>query len=120
MANEAIDKIKAEMAKENNPYVQIVGQFLLNHLKQHPEAEKQVMAKDKTIMKSLDEMRKEAEKSRVGSVAVLSDDQGFAIVLKYFGIDGKPDGKGPAAPVKAGEPAKEAVPSFDVKLDDFL
>ncbi|UTW71045.1 hypothetical protein KHA80_14190 [Anaerobacillus sp. HL2] len=28
--SKAVEKIKAEMEKENNPYVQVIGQFLLN------------------------------------------------------------------------------------------
>lgn len=44
------------------------------------------MAQEKTIMGSLTEMQKAAGKVKVGNVGVLTDEQGYAIVLKYFGI----------------------------------
>lgn len=118
MSAEAISKLKEEMNNsKNNPYVQVVGNFMLEHLEQHPEDAEKVLNNDKTIFKSLDEMRKAAEKKKVGSVAVLTDQEGFEIVLGYFGINGIP--KDPSArkitPVVA--PIED---DFDVKLDDFL
>lgn len=90
MKNEAVLKIKAEMDKEKNPYVQVVGNFLLQHLESNPSDADRILNKDKSIIKSLDEMKKVAEKQKVGNVAVLSDQEGFAVVLKYFEIDSEP------------------------------
>ena len=82
MLKNAISKIQSEMDKNvNNPYVQVVGGFLLQHLKSNPESSEKIMAADKTIAKSLDEMRKAAEKKRVGNCAVLTDQEGFSVVL---------------------------------------
>jgi PcfK-like protein len=118
MLNEAVEKIKSEMTKNNNnPYIHVVGNFMLEHLQEHPEDAEKVLTKDKTIVKSMDEVRKAAEKKKVGNMAVLTDQEGFKIVLGYFGI--KDITVGPAArkitPVMA--PMED---DFDVKLDDFL
>ena len=130
MLENAIAKIKAEMdANKDNSYVQVVGQFLLHRLGAFPECADKILAEDKTLAKSLDAMQAEARKKSKGTVTVLTDEEGFAIVLKYFGITGS------AARVNAGvAPAAHAAPTvepvsaaaswhasgFDVKLDDFL
>ena len=88
MINKAIKKIKAEIdGSKNNPYIQVVGGFLLQHLAANPSNAEKVIQEGKTIGASLDEMKKEAGKKKVGGCSVLTDHEGFAIVLKYFGID---------------------------------
>jgi excinuclease UvrABC nuclease subunit len=114
---EVVSKIKAEMEKEKNPYVQVVGGFLLQHLDKNPHDAEKILVQDKTIQKSLEAMKKEAEKKKVGNCAVLTDAEGFAVVLKYFGIDGQV--VVPEAPVPMATPSKTSS-DFDVKLDDFL
>lgn len=87
MIERAINKINDEIKKENNPYVKVIGQYLLSMLKNNEDVAEKILSADKSIMKSLEEMRKEAEKVKVGNMAILSDEEGFAIVLKYFGIE---------------------------------
>lgn len=87
MINEAITKINDEMEKENNPYVKLIGEYLLEVIKNNETAAEKILDKDKSIMKSLEEMRKAAEKVKVGNMAMISDEEGFSIVLKYFGIE---------------------------------
>lgn len=83
----SVEKIKEEMGKNtNNSYIQVVGNFLLQHLEEYPDSSNKILTKDKTIAKSLEAMRAEASKKKVGNCAVLTDQEGFAIVLKYFGI----------------------------------
>ncbi len=108
-----MQKLQDEMnSNQNNSYIQVVGQFLLQHLAAHPEdAEK--ITEDKTIAKSLYAMRKEAEKKKVGNCAVLTDREGFAIVLSYFGIT--PDVITPVPPAPAPKKA-----SLDIDLEDLL
>lgn len=115
----AIDKIKAEMDKEKNPYVQVVGEFMLGQIEKYPEAAEKVLATDKTILKSLEEMRKVASKKKVGNVAMLSDAEAFEVVLKYFGITGKPLAFDVPVMAPIATPSAPAT-DFDVKLDDFL
>lgn len=119
MDSNAKEKINSEMSSNNNnPYIQVVGNFLLQHLESDPGAAEKILAKDKNITKSLEAMRKAAEKKKVGNMAVLTDAEGFAVVLKYFGIDGQPvNVEAPAVtPVKQEKPTDD----FNVSLDDFL
>lgn len=124
----AIKKIQEEMEKNNNPYIQAIGTFLLQHLKTNPVAADKIMTAEKTILKSLDEMKKVAEKKKVGNCAVLTDQEGFEIVLKYFGIDGAveipPIGDIKSEPVitpvvAAAAPEKNEL-DFDIGYDDLF
>ena len=118
MLNRAITKLKTEIEKnKDNPrYIQVVGGFLLQHLDANPGDAEKILDAEKTIEKSLEAMRKEAEKKRVGNCAVLTDREGFAVVLKYFGIEGHPAA---AWPGKQPEASSKDI-DFDVKLDDLL
>ncbi|MBO8164683.1 MAG: hypothetical protein H0Z34_13360 [Brevibacillus sp.] len=124
MQADAISKIKTEMnGNKNNPYIQVVGDFLLRHLETNPDDAEKIMATDKTIAGSLDAMKAEARKKQHNGVAMLTDAEGYAIVLKYFGIEGTPvTTSALATPVSAPVAAAPAASGsdFDVKLEDFL
>lgn len=112
----AIKKLDTEISSTpNNQYVKLIGEFLIEHIKSNPSEADKILAEDKTIAKSLDAMKEEARKKAVNGMAVLTDEEGFAIVLKYFGIGGEPV-KEVTKPYK-----REEEPSgFDVSLDDLL
>lgn len=112
---QATKKLQSEMDKSKNQYVKVIGQFLLQHIQANPQDADKFVDKDKTIAKSLDAMRKAAEKVKVGNMAMLSDAEGFALVLKYFGVDGEPQAV-QAVPASAPQPRS----TFDVSLDDLL
>jgi len=117
----AKSKIQTEMDQnKTNPYIQAVGGYLLGYLTENPStytADK-ILANDKTIAKSLDAMRTEAQKKKVGNCAVLTDAEGFAIVLKYFGLE--PTAVTPKQPpAQAPRPAVNQV-DFNISLDDLL
>lgn len=120
----AIEKLQSEMTKNNNnSYIQVVGAFLLQHLEQNPQDAEKILVADKDIGKSLEEMRKEASKKKVGSCAVLTDQEGFAVVLKYFGIEWATPTSAPKVPTpKAQSPIAGSKPeiNFDIKLEDLL
>ncbi len=92
MFDKAIEKIQVEMTeKTDNPYVQAIGKMLLKHLEEKPEHAEAILAEDKTILKSLDVMRRYAQQKQVQGVAVVPDEVGYTIVLQYFGCwDGEP------------------------------
>ncbi|EJY57272.1 hypothetical protein URH17368_0062 [Alicyclobacillus hesperidum URH17-3-68] len=92
MYEKAVEKLTTEMAaNEKHPYVQMIGQYLLAHLEKHPEHAERILAEGETILKSLDAMRRYAETKRVGNMAVISDADGYGIVLQYFDCwDGEP------------------------------
>ena len=120
----AIAKIQSEMdANKANGYVQVVGSFLLHHLESNPNDAGKIRDEGKTILKSLDEMKKVAEKKKVGNCGVIDPQEGFSIVLKYFGIEGAAPTTFAAAPretITVTSAQKPAVTDFDVKLEDFL
>lgn len=122
MLNKAVKKINDEIEKEKNPYVKVIGEYLLKVIADNEGAAEKILAADKTIMKSLEAMRKAAEKNKVGNMAMISDEEGFAIVIKYFEI--KREKKNDMAnkkviDFKAKKEEKEE-DIFNVSLDDYL
>lgn len=86
--HEASIKISEEMKKErNNPYVKVVGEFLLKEVVENNDAAEAIANSNKTIMGSLEAMRAEAAKKKTGNYAVLTDDEGFNIVCVYYGFE---------------------------------
>ena len=83
----AMDKIRDEMAKSKDKYVEVVGEYLTGYLLAHPEAEAKLLDSGKSIKGSLETVRKEAQKVKVGNMAVLDDQTVFGIVLGYFEIE---------------------------------
>lgn len=115
MLKRAVDKIEAEMKdKKANAYAKAVGQLLLQHIIKNPSAAEKILAEDKSIIKSLEEMQKVAAKKKVGGVAVLSYEEGFEIVLQYYGLG--PDNM----PVHPSQAAAQQRSLFDVKIEDLL
>lgn len=117
----AIDKLRAEMdSPKSNAYIKVIGQFLIRHVEGNPTAAEKLSAADKSIAQSLDAMKAEAKKVQSGGMAMLTDAEGFAIVLTYFEIDGQPvttssSNLRPGVPVR-----KQDSTGFDVNLDDYL
>lgn len=115
---QAIEKIRDEMAANtNSAYVQVVGDFLLSFLDKRPEAADKILTDGKTLKGSLAAMRAEAQKHQTDGCGVLTPDEGFAIVLKYYEIDSKPLPR-PAVALPTA-PAPKAS-GFNVDLDDLL
>lgn len=118
----AVKKLQDEISSSNkNPYVKVVGEFLIQHIQANPSEASKIMVADKTIAKSIEAISAAARKKAVNGMAMLTDAEGFAIVLKYFGISGR------VAVKAAPEVAKEILPdrpsdkpSFSLSLDDVL
>lgn len=131
MVEQATAKLMTELRMEGvHPYVSAIGNFLLDFLKDNPSAAEKIMVEGKTIIGSMKEMRKEAEKVKKDNCAVLTSDQGFDIVLKYFGIKktGAMQNKilSSDSPRDVSKPTKPkilssgAAPRFEASLDEFL
>lgn len=116
MQAEATSKLEEEIKKnENNPYVKLIGEHLIKHLESNPSDAEKVLDNEKTILKSLEAMRKVAEKKKVGNMAILTDEEGYAEVYKYFGINSSK----PVA-VQSTSSALDPESDFDINLDDLL
>lgn len=112
---QAVKKLQDEITgSQNNPYIQVIGNFLIQHVQAHPECAEKIVVKSKSIAKSLEAMKSEARKKQSNGMAMLTDAEGYAIVLKYFEIDGQP-----VQAAQTIQPEPE-VSRFDVKLDDFM
>lgn len=122
MKNQAIAQLRAEIEqKKQNPYVQLIGDFLIRHVSANPNDAIRLMSEGKTIEGSLGDMRKAAEKKKVGNMGILSDAEGYAIVLKYYDI--RPESAAPPAQPMPMELRKDPAPAatdFAVSLEDFL
>ena len=118
----AMDKIRDEMAKSKDNYVQVVGEYLTDYLLAHTEAEAALLDKGKSIEGSLAAVRREAEKVKTGNMAILDDRTVFRIVLNYFGLKSEPDvtKKADDAPKTEGNVIKQPVDvSTEAKSDPF-
>lgn len=86
MIEKAVQKIKDEMSKSKNPYMKVVGKYVLSQIEINPNSVKEVVDGNKTLKGSLKEMENVARKRAVDRVGILTDEEGFAIVAKYFGF----------------------------------
>lgn len=136
MQEKALEKIKTEMEQnKDNAYVQVVGNYLIKFLNKNPGTAEKFLTEGKTIAKSLEAMRKEANKKKENNFAMFTLEEGLEIVLIYFEICTKPEATipDPGAPAAAAAetktPADMVMPEtkvpappalFDVKLEDFL
>jgi len=127
MERQAVIKLQNEMDQHSaNPYVQAVGTMLQQcNMEVSAEALEDILSGKKTLLGSLEAMRKVAEGKKVGNCAVLTDAEGFDIVRRYFGIVGEdlptitvpvPVQTMPVHPVPAQKPSTD----FNVSLDDLL
>lgn len=84
MLQQALQKLQKEIGeKSKDIYINHVGAFLIKHVKAHPEHAAFIITEGKTISGSYNFMEAEARKRKA---RVLTDEEGFRIVLTYFGI----------------------------------
>lgn len=119
-AEKAVEKIKSEMDKDkDNTYVQVVGEYLLQRLSIEPELADKILNKNKTILKSLDAMKAVASKKKTGNFAMLTPQEGYDVVIKYFSkeldIDKNKPGK---QDNKTSEPEGASEAESDIETDD--
>lgn len=112
---QAIEKLRGEMSKKNNPYINLIGEYLISQIDTNPEMAELIMTEGKTIAGSLEAMKSEAKKKQSNGMAMLTDAEGFAIVQKYFGA--KEITAPSAAPQVQEIPKKQII---SVNLDELL
>lgn len=123
MLEKAIEKLKREMEQEkDNAYTQVVGGYLIKFLNKNQGAAERFLAEDKTIAKSLEQMRTEASKKKKNNFAMFTLEEGLEIVLQYFGINTKPEieVQEPTFEYKEVAPKENKKVDFDIRLEDFL
>lgn len=84
MIEKAIEKIKEEMEKNKTPYVQAIGNYVLTQIEINLECAKEVVDEKKTLEEAFKKVTEEARKKAVNNCAVLTDEEVFKIVAKYY------------------------------------
>ncbi len=122
LINKAIEKLNSEMDKEDKKEIRVIGEFLIQQVNGNEEVAKAILTEGKTIMKSLDEMKKVAKQRAINGCAVIEDAEGFKIVMDYFGINKKIDIKNNETKVVSINDYKEksTLEGIDINLDDIL
>ncbi|MFF2794956.1 hypothetical protein [Lysinibacillus xylanilyticus] len=129
MVEQAMAKLQAELRVERvHPYVAAIGNYLMDLLKDNPSSAEKIMAEGKTIIGSMKAMRKVAEKLQVDNCAVLTPEQGFKVVLDYFGIKDHSSNTVLPSGIQADVPkttkpttlSSGVAPRFEASLDEFL
>ena len=88
MKQEAIEKLRTEMgANPSHPYFQVVGTYLIGYLEQHEDFAPNILKEGRTIKDSIGAMQEVAKNNKLGNVGVLTDEQGFQVVVDYFAKD---------------------------------
>lgn len=95
----AIEKLKAEISQSEEKYVELVGNYLISYIEKRKDISVEgVLEASKSIVGSIEEMAKVAFENTVmkdsqkdgmdctQGVGMLSDQEGYEIVLKYFGL----------------------------------
>lgn len=96
MIQKAIIKINTEMQKSpNDKHLEAIGHHVIDTITTEGNA-KAVMNEKKTLAGAMAEVKGAARKMATNGVAIMADDDVYAIVDKYFGISAAPTA--PAAP----------------------
>ena len=127
---QAIEKIKEEMAKDSNPYMQVIGNYVLQQLEVNKPSCEKIVDGGKTISGSLKAAEKEARKVAKNNMAVLTDEEVFKIVSDYFEFEGvqssvedvQPKSKVIELPKREtiDNKPKKAQIDFDASFDEFI
>lgn len=135
MIEEAVKKIKEEMEKSKVPYIQAIGNYVLNQIEVNGNAAKEVVEGKRTLkaaLKKVEEVaRKNAEASNIfqGAVggmrcAVLTDEEVYKQVREYYGFEAEQQNATKVVvneEVTASGPAKEEEhKNFSVDLNSLL
>lgn len=114
MLRQAIEKIENEMHKNQGvPYVQLVGQFMIDYLNANNDHAEKILAEGKSILGSLKSMQSVAKDHRIGETAILTPEQGFNAVLSYYGIEES----AVITPVQVAPAKKKRV---DISIEELL
>ncbi|MDF2591377.1 MAG: hypothetical protein K0S75_843 [Clostridia bacterium] len=116
MLEKARKKLLDEIGKDNG-YKKIIGDFLLQQLDANPGSADMILKGNKSIKGAMEAMKAEARKIQKDGCGVLTDDEGFAIVLEYFDI---PMARVTKPILQVVKPTVAETTKFDVNLEDLL
>lgn len=109
---QATIKINTEMqSRPSDAFYEAIGQYVIDRCADAAAAET-VLAKGKTLKGAVEKVTAAAKSHRQGNMAVMRDDEVFAIVSEYFGLEGLPDNR-LAPPVPAAQSRRAVSVDFD-------
>ena len=115
--NEAVDRIRDEMAKEaGNPGIQFLGGWLTGELDKRPELAEKLLDEKKSVKGAFDQIRSYAEKHKTGNFAFVPPEKALEIVSEYYGFSA--DVEKQETQALAPEPKPKKADAFD--LDAML
>lgn len=127
---QAIEKIKQEMGKENNAYITYIGNYVIENIEINKPTAEKIVKGSKTISGSLKKVQSEARKIAQNGVAMLAEREVLSIVAKYFEFEGvqssvedvQPNAKVIELPKKEIEENNNNKPNngFTASLDEFI
>lgn len=128
MIEKAKLKIKEEIDKAKDPYVKVIGKYLLEQIEINKEAAEDICKGNKSISKSLGEVKKVAKARAVGNYAYMEDEEVYALVRKYFKLEAlqhkilelEAEEIKEKNNIADKEESNVLYPSFNVSLEDFL
>lgn len=87
MLEKAINKLQSEISENTlDDYIVGVANHMIDYVKKNPTAAPFIIAEDKNVKGSLKAMREIAAKKKSGNMAVITPEQGFKIIMEYYGI----------------------------------
>lgn len=110
MLQQALQKLQVEItaADKDDDVSRGIGAFLIDHIRANQDDASKIMTEGKSLSGCVKAMADEASKmKKTGNMVRITDAQGFAMALKYYGV-------AVAAPV--GAPAST---NFEVNFDDL-
>ena len=87
MLEETIRKIREEQEAGANE--KQIGDYLLKHLEKKPEDEEKIGAEGKSLAGCMQHLKGKYRERAEGGVAMVSDEEVFADVRAYYGIEEK-------------------------------
>lgn len=90
MIQQAIIKINTEMQKSpDNKYIETIGHHVIDAITTEANA-KVVLDEQKNLAGAMAKVRDKARGQAVNNVAVMADDEVYAVVDEYFGLTAAP------------------------------
>lgn len=105
-----MEKLREEINKATDPYVQVVGEFILSlNLAAVPTG--------KTLKGCMDDIKEKAKKQAKGGVAVIEDCMVYGWAAEYFGLA---PAAAPKEMPKAQTPVTSAAVTLDLDFEDLM
>ena len=89
LLKQALAKIEAEIKESKEHYVVMVGQCMIDHIKNNPADAAAIMVEGKTIAGSLAFMKEKARNNAADRFAMFTPDEGISIIMEYYGLGAK-------------------------------